>query len=70
MQLQHLMNIDHKKKIKDIQGEFDHTIKFMDLSFEKAFDKKEKDFMLAYRVKSFGEELTIIATHYSNLIRD
>lgn len=25
-------------------------IKLMDTSFEKAFDKKEKDFMLAYRV--------------------
>ena len=44
------LDIDHKKKIKEIAGEFDHAIKFMDLSFEKAFDKKEKDFMLAYRV--------------------
>jgi hypothetical protein len=44
------IDIDHKKKIKEIASEFDHTIKFMDMSFEKAFDKKEKDFMLAYRV--------------------
>lgn len=43
-------DIDHKKKILEIANEFDHTIKFMDMSFEKAFDKKEKDFMLAYRV--------------------
>ena len=47
-----MMEVDHKKKIKEISGEFDEMIKFMDTSFEKAFDKKEKDFMLAYRVSS------------------
>ena len=45
-----MMEVDHKKKIKEISDEFDEMIKFMDTSFEKAFDKKEKDFMLAYRV--------------------
>jgi hypothetical protein len=44
------MEVDHKKKIKEISDEFDEMIRFMDTSFEKAFDKKEKDFMLAYRV--------------------
>ncbi len=45
-----MMEVDHKKKIKEISDEFDEMIRFMDTSFEKAFDKKEKDFMLAYRV--------------------
>lgn len=45
------IDIDHKHKIKEISDEFDHMIKYMDFSFEKAFDKKEKDFMLAYRVQ-------------------
>lgn len=44
-----MMEVDHKKKIKEISDEFDEMIRFMDTSFEKAFDKKEKDFMLAYR---------------------
>lgn len=48
-----MVEIDHKKKIKDISDKFDDMIKFMDFSFEKAFDKKEKDFMLAYRVSTF-----------------
>jgi hypothetical protein len=28
-------------------------IQFMDYSFERAFEKKEKDFMIAYRVIPF-----------------
>jgi hypothetical protein len=40
----------------------------MDTSFEKAFDKKEKDFMLAYRVILSLFMNTV--THYINLRRD
>jgi len=38
-----------KEKFKSIVEEFDEMITFMDYSFEKAFEKKEKDFILAYR---------------------
>jgi hypothetical protein len=50
--LQRIDQVDHKKQIQELSSEFDHVIKFMDASFEKAFDKKEKDFMLAYRVRN------------------
>ena len=56
------IDIDHKKKIKEISDEFDHMIKFMDFSFEKAFDKKEKDFMLAYRVNITESNLSVFRT--------
>lgn len=46
--------VDHKKKIEEISKQFDDMIMYMDTSFEKAFDKKEKDFMLAYRVRWEG----------------
>jgi uncharacterized protein YxeA len=47
-----MKEVDHKKKIEEISAEFDEMIRYMDTSFEKAFDKKEKDFMLAYRVSN------------------
>jgi len=40
----------------------------MDTSFEKAFDKKEKDFMLAYRVILYLFIHKV--THHINLRRD
>jgi len=36
----------------------------MDFSFEKAFDKKEKDFMLAYRVSLFLQ-ITLYSNTYN-----
>jgi hypothetical protein len=54
-----LMEVDHKKKIKEISAEFDEMIRYMDTSFEKAFDKKEKDFMLAYRVMNIKSLMKI-----------
>jgi predicted ATP-dependent protease len=44
-----ILEVDHKKKIKEIQDQFEEMIRYMDTSFEKAFEKKEKDFFLAYR---------------------
>ena len=41
----------------------------MDFSFEKAFDKKEKDFMLAYRVRNWFL-IDDLATHHINLRRN
>ena len=35
---------DPKEKFKSIVDQFDEMITFMDFSFEKAFEKKEKDF--------------------------
>lgn len=64
-----MMEVDHKKKIKEISDEFDEMIKFMDTSFEKAFDKKEKDFMLAYRV-SMNRTLIDLDAPYVNSRRD
>jgi len=43
-------------------------IKYMDFSFEKAFDKKEKDFMLAYRV--YRDLFHNIESHFANSRRD
>lgn len=65
-----MVEIDHKKKIKDISDKFDDMIKFMDFSFEKAFDKKEKDFMLAYRVSTFLDITLALATYRANPRRD
>jgi hypothetical protein len=64
--LKRISEVDHKKKINELSAEFDHAIKFMDCSFEKAFDKKEKDFMLAYRVTIFLF-LIIYCCYYSNM---
>ncbi len=49
---------DLEKKIKEMSGQqkieyfikrFDTQIKWMDFSFEKVFQKKDKEFMIAYR---------------------
>eukprot|EP00347_Sterkiella_histriomuscorum_P019926 403339774 len=42
-------DIDHKRKFREVNDEFTEMIQFLDFSFEKAFDRKEKDFMLAYK---------------------
>ena len=64
-----MKEVDHKKKIEEISAEFDEMIRYMDTSFEKAFDKKEKDFMLAYRV-SDTSIINRLDTLDSNLRRD
>lgn len=43
-------DIDHKRKFREVADQFEEMIQFLDFSFEKAFDKKEKEFMLAYKV--------------------
>ena len=45
-----MLEVDPKKKVQEIKAAFDEKIKYLDTSFEKAFEKKEKDFFLAYRV--------------------
>ena len=47
-------DIDHKRKFKEVADEYGEMIQFLDFSFERAFDRKEKDFLLAYRVGSLG----------------
>jgi hypothetical protein len=38
-----------KELIKEILAEFDETIQYMDFSFERAFQEKDNQFILAYR---------------------
>ena len=38
-----------KEEIQNIIGEFDETIQYMDFSFERAFQEKDNQFILAYR---------------------
>ena len=46
----HEVNIDYKSKFKEVTDQFGEMIYFLDFSFEQAFDRKDKDFMLAYKV--------------------
>lgn len=43
-------DIDHKRKFKEVVDQFSEMIQFLDFTFERAFDSKEKEFMLAYKV--------------------
>ena len=43
-------DIDHKRKFREVTDQFGDMIAYMDFSVERAFDRKEKDFMLAYKV--------------------
>ncbi|CDW73733.1 UNKNOWN [Stylonychia lemnae] len=47
--LEQVFDIDHKRKFKEVNDDFTEMISFLDFSFEKAFERREKDFMLAYR---------------------
>lgn len=48
-----------EEKIKDEIKGFDEMIKFMDFSFERAFQQKDKEFMIAYRahIKEIQKEI-------------
>jgi len=47
-----------------VNDEFAEMIQFLDFSFERAFDKREKNFMLAYKVNHYLLSLDPCLRHF------